>query len=141
MHLTSPRTTPYAGALAAVLLLAAAELAADTRVYRCENAAGGVEFRQSPCAGTGEPITIEDRMTGWTPSAGVTHKQTQQSARPKPSTKTARTVTKSETSCWNKRQQLEQVNRKLRLGYTPAKGVELRHKRRVYEDYLTEFCR
>lgn len=141
MRLTSPRTKTHAAALAAVLLLAAAELAADTRVYRCENAAGGIEFSQSPCAGTGEPITLEDRMTGWTPPAGDTLKQTEQGARPKTSAKTARPATKSETACWNKRQQLEQVNRKLRLGYTPAKGVELRHKRRVYEDYLSELCR
>jgi hypothetical protein len=141
MHLTLTRTKTCAGALATVLLLAVAELAADTAVYRCENAAGGIEFSQRPCAEGGEQIIIEDRLTGWTPPAGDNRQPAEQSPKPQKGAKTVRTATNRETTCWNKRNQLEQVNRKLRRGYTPAKGVELRHKRRMYEDYLSEFCR
>lgn len=128
-----------AAALAALLSLAIAELRAETRVYRCVTAEGGIEFSQRPCAGRGEAITIEDRMTGWTPALAV--EPSAAPPKPKASAASPRPATKGETTCWNKRQQLEQVNRKLRQGYTPAKGVELRHKRRTYEEYLSRFCR
>jgi hypothetical protein len=141
MHLTLSRTKTCAGALAIVLLLAAAELAADTAVYRCVNAAGGIELSQRLCAEGGEEILIEDRLTGWTPPAGDNRQPVEQSPKPRKGATSVRPATKSETTCWNKRHQLEQVNRKLRRGYTPAKGVELRHKRRMYEDYFSEFCR
>jgi len=127
-------------ALAGMLLLATAELAAATSVYRCETATGGIEFSQHRCAERGEAITIEDRMTGWVPLAAVPVTEAEASPKRKTGATRVRTAAKSETACWNKRHQLEQVNRKLRRGYTPSKGVELRHKRRGYEDYLSTFC-
>ncbi|MCU0833818.1 MAG: hypothetical protein MUC77_05175 [Chromatiaceae bacterium] len=141
MQLTPIRIRTCACALAAVLLVANVELAADTRVYRCENAAGGIEFSQWPCAEAGEAISIEDRLTGWTPTAGPPATRVEQAPRRKAGVTRVRSAAKSEAACWNKRQQLEQVNRKLRLGYSPSQGVELRHKRRGYEDYLSELCR
>lgn len=141
MPLTLTRTKSLAGPVAAVLLVAAAELPAGTSVYRCENAAGGIEFSQRPCVGTGEEVIIEDRLTGWTPPAGSPATRVEQAPKRKTGAAPVRAAAKSETACWNKRHQLEQVNRKLRRGYRPSQGVELRHKRRVYEDYLSELCR
>jgi hypothetical protein len=42
--------------------------------------------------------------------------------------------------CWKKQRQLDEVNRRLRAGYTPVQGERLRQRRRDYEAYLRRFC-
>ncbi len=39
-----------------------------------------------------------------------------------------------------KQRQLDEVNRRLRAGYTPVQGERLRQRRRDYEAYLRRFC-
>lgn len=42
--------------------------------------------------------------------------------------------------CRKKRQQVEDINARLRRGYRPAQGERLRRKRRALEDDLRHYC-
>jgi hypothetical protein len=127
----------------------AVRIAADTSVFRCDRDDGAIEFSQFPCAdGTSErKITIQDRKTGWVPSItrsrptkskpGKARNRERKAAGPDPSAARMR----REERCWDKRQRLEGVNRKLRRGYKVGQGVKLRDRRRSYEAYIRKFCR
>ena len=142
------RTRSGRGLLVVLLAIGLAPLAAETRVYRCIGSDGAVELRQRPCPeGTEEDqILVDDRKIGWDPSAtakgekpkgmGGSDKPRRNAQKPKESSAKAR----REDECRKKRQLLEEVNWKLRRGSKPGKGVELRHKRHVYEDYLRDHC-
>jgi hypothetical protein len=152
MGLRQGRTRPAgAWACAAALALTAtapAPGAAQTQVYRCQVPNGAIEFRQEPCApgSQGGAITIEDRPTGWTlapPDQGAG-----QSDAPSPRKKKASKGRSSGTSarerreqtCDKKHQQVEDINRQLRLGTSARQGTDLRHRRSVLEDFLYEHC-
>ncbi len=113
-------------------------MADTTRIYRCEVDSGRVEFRQMPCrTGDQEILELEDVKMGWdapVPKVEIKAKKSANKTRP------ARAKKVSAQSCFKKRQSLESVNRKLRRGYKAGQGVELRHRRRQYEDYLSRFC-
>lgn len=123
-------------------------------VYRCRGAMGGIEFRDDPCPpGTqGESLVVEDHPTGWTPtpaSPTPASKRTSTGQKSKAGTKAGHGKGKGsphsarerqEESCRKKREQVEDLDRKLRLGATARKSTELRHRRRVYEDYLYTHC-
>lgn len=131
------------------LLASGASVPAETRVNRCVGPDGAVEFRQQACPGVGEEVVIEDRHTGWVPSGGEGVDDDR--ARPPPgrdeaARKAAGAVTEAaerrqREQCWNKQRQLDSVSAKLRRGYAPAQGDDLRRKRRSLEDYVRQFCR
>jgi hypothetical protein len=115
---------------------------AGTTVYRCVTPNGDIELRQSRCpdGADEEELSVQDRRTGWIPpsdadeGAAVVGKRRNASI-----DDPART--RRDEQCWKKRQQLDDVNWKLRRGYAPSKGDVLRHKRRSYEDYIDRYCR
>lgn len=123
-------------------------------VYRCRGAKGGIEFRDDPCPpGTqGESLVVEDHPTGWTPtpaSPTPASKRTSTGQKTKAGTKAGRGKGKAsaqsarerqEESCRKKRQQVEDINRKLRAGTKVRQGTELRHSRSVIEEYLDAHC-
>ena len=112
----------------------------STRVYRCTGEDGRVEFRQGPCSdGVQQELEIEDVEVGWdAPAVEVkVKKRPKRSSRPSSSSNDKRLREK----CLKKRQQLENVNRKLRRGYKAGQGADLRHKRRQHEEYLDQICR
>ncbi|HSQ08763.1 MAG TPA: DUF4124 domain-containing protein [Chromatiaceae bacterium] len=123
-------------------------------VYRCLGAKGGIEFRDDPCPpGTqGESLVVEDHATGWAPTPAPPTAATRRTSigqKAKAGTKAGHGKGKGsahsarerqEESCRKKREQVEELDRKLRLGATARKSTELRHRRRVYEDYLYTHC-
>ena len=155
-HTTSPESQPkalltrqHAAISAAVLacclsLMPVGSACAQSQVYRCTAPDGSIEFRQRRCDedDSARRLEIEDTRTGWTPPAGE-----------QPRSSTARSKTRSKAGaaqdrtadyadrCWNKRQQLERVNARLRAGYKPDQGVKLRRRRSDYEAYLRRYCR
>jgi hypothetical protein len=143
-----------AGARAAIVALVLAAMppapgAAQTQVYRCQGPNGAAEFRQEPCAAEnqGETLIIEDLPTGWTltptnqgdkedPAPPVPKKKKASQRRSGAATARERT----ERECGKKRQQVEDIDRRLRLGTSGRQGTELRHKRHGLEDFLFENC-
>ena len=131
-----------------VAFLFPAPVIADTNVFRCIAPDGKIEFRQTACADGAEEreITVEDEKSGWKPPEAVFEKKTKRAknsaARKRKTDRDSQAAkARQEEKCWKKRQALEEVNWKLRRGYKPAAGVKLRHKRRMYEDYLWRFCK
>ncbi len=127
----------------------AGEAGAETAVYRCTTPSGKIEFRQQPCSegSDEEEITIEDQKTGWEPGKtklkgqGEETKKKSSASKSDDRKKRAEQAKKQADKCFDKRQQLEQVNWKLRAGYSASEGVKLRQKRRTYEEYLSHYCR
>ncbi len=120
-------------------------------VYRCRGAKGGIEFRDDPCPpGTqGESLVVEDHPTGWTPTPAPSASRSSTGQKAKAGTKAGHGKGKGsaqsarerqEEICRKKREQVEDLDRRLRLGATARKSTELRHRRRVYEDYLYTHC-
>jgi hypothetical protein len=142
-----PCPTSLVAALLALLTTAAAA-PAQTTVHRCTGPDGAVEFRQQACPEAGEEIVIEDWRTGWVPpSGGETDERTEDPPRrDEPARRPAATGNEAaerrrQEQCWNRQRQLDEVSAKLRRGYAPARGDDLRRKRRSLEDYLRQFCR
>ncbi|MEA3275483.1 MAG: hypothetical protein U9Q81_09400 [Pseudomonadota bacterium] len=131
----------------ALFLTTAVDLGAQTRVYRCTNSLGEIEFRQHPCDSdmSGREVTVEDRKTGWTPSELPSEAGADRTKKPRGNPRTAASkqpapAARNEEQCWKKRQLLDEVNWKLRRGYEAGKGVVLRRKRKTYEAYIDRFC-
>jgi hypothetical protein len=109
---------------------------------------GGVEFRQFPCHGRDESLLLEidDRPSGWTPpDPAEVFKEEEAGSDSSGSPggeqdETTAVDRRREEKCWKKERQLEEVNRRLRAGYTASEGQRLRHKRAEHEDYLKRFC-
>jgi hypothetical protein len=111
----------------------------STRLYRCEDGNGHVEFRQGLCpAGRQQEVEVEDVRMGW--DAPAVEVKVKKRKAPAPSRKTAAGSAKLELKCFKSQQRLESVNRKLRRGYKAGQGADLRHRRRQYEEYLRRFC-
>jgi hypothetical protein len=134
-------------ALCLLYPLTTADIAAETSVHRCTRPDGGVEFSQFPCptGSSGEQIVVEDRKTGWTPAKSGPREQQRADRRPGSGTRKASANrdaadARREDRCWKKRQLLDEVNWRLRRGYKPSKGIELRRRRARYEDYIARFC-
>lgn len=134
-------------ALAALTWTADTPAAAQAQVYRCQAPGGVIEFRQEPCAPgtTGDALTIEDHPIGWTPAPAG--QGAAQKAAPKPRKQAvtkgrggASAKERREETCRKKRQQVEDIDRRLRLGTKGRQGADLRHRRRGYEDFLYEQC-
>jgi hypothetical protein len=107
-----------------------------------------LEFRQGPCppGAQGEALNVASPQIGWIPSPG--DQTTGPKAAPKPRTKAALqprsagapSDDRGERECLKKRQQLDDIDRRLRLGTSGRKGADLRHRRRGLEDFLYERC-
>lgn len=140
------RPAAFAVAIPLLLLLITGGLYADTSVYRCTTLDGAVEFNQFPCAdgASEQEISIQDRKTGWVPSdtprRQTTKKPGKSRNRKRKTSGADQAAARREKQCWNKRQLVEEVNRKLRRGYKAGQGVKLRDRRRGYEDYIRKFC-
>jgi len=122
-------------------LLPPAAFAEPPTVYRCVTAGGSIEFRQYPCheRDTAKRIAIEDRRTGWVPPkprAGSSQGKDEHPTKPAMIERDPALADR----CWKKQRQIDDVNRRLRAGYTPAQGVRLRQRRSDYEAYLRRFC-
>jgi hypothetical protein len=130
-------------------------ISADTVIFSCRGAQGETLFQQTPCGeGPQKQHVYEDYQTGWKPAAPLTKPaaDTRRKANTPANSKKAKLTGKRPTSkqsdkaaakqekCFRKEQDLENVNRRLRRGYKPGTGKELRHKRRQYEAYLSKFC-
>jgi hypothetical protein len=128
----------------------AADVGGETQVYRCTTPDGKIEFRQDACsaAADGQEVTIENRQTGWDPAKLETEQGWKDLTTPKPKPR-ERKVDKQDSAakarqkekCWEKRQHIEDIDWRLKRGYKPSTGNRLRHKRRLYEDYISQFCK
>ena len=126
-----------------VLSWMALPLATGATLYRCTAEDGAIEFRQQACAtGIEERLEVKDVKVGWRPPEIKTEKKKKPAAKKtrKRLESRKKQQRKSDRACWNKRQQLERVEWRLKRGYKAGKGNELRFKRRQYEDYLDKFC-
>jgi hypothetical protein len=141
-----PATAPQG--LTLLLLAIAAGTTPDAaaeppQVYRCVAPNGSIEFRQYPCheRDSATRIEIDDSRTGWVPPVSA---DAPASARPKQPRFTKPAIVEQDPAladrCWKKQRQLNDVNRRLRAGYTPVQGERLRQRRRDYEAYLHRFC-
>jgi hypothetical protein len=122
--------------------------AARAQVYRCEGYQGTVEFRQEPCTpgSQGDALTIEDRPTGWTLVPDGQGARREPPPRPREKRASERRPAGAsakehrEQACQKKRQQVEDIDRRLRLGTSGRQGADLRHRRGRLEDFLYEHC-
>lgn len=122
-------------------LLPPAAFAEPPTVYRCVAAGGSIEFRQYPCheRDAAKRIAIEDRRTGWVPPKPPAGSSQAKDEHPTKPAMVERDPALADR-CWKKQRQLDDVNRRLRAGYTPDQGVRLRQRRGDYEAYLRRFC-
>jgi hypothetical protein len=90
---------------------------------------------------------VEDHPTGWIPNPAPKRTETGRKAKTgvgagqtkaRASARSARE--RHEESCRKKRQQVEEIDRKLRLGAKVRQGTELRHRREIAADYLDTHC-
>lgn len=115
----------------------------DYQLYRCPGADGTSEFRAYPCAGDrGDALQIRDQPVGWeapppTPSPAEAIRAKRQKAA---ATSKTQDTKRQEERCWQTEQRLEQVNNKLRRGYTIPQGNRLHDQQAEYEAYLKRFC-
>jgi len=121
-------------------------LEAATRVFRCVDEAGKVEFRQGRCpAGEEQALSIESPRVGWIkpPSGAVSDKN--RKAKPAGPAGIQDPQSTGETAgrrrCWEGRQQLKRIQWRRRKGYDLAEGEEMRQERRQEEAFQREFCR
>ena len=121
---------------------------ARAQVYRCQGPQGAVEFRQEPCppGSQGDTLTIEDRPTGWTLVPEDKHAGGEPTSKPrkpaasKPRPAGASAKERRDQTCEKKRQQVEDIDRRLRLGTSARQGTDLRHRRGRLEDFLSQHC-
>ncbi len=121
------------------------------QVYRCTQPDGSVSFQQQACVNGGERIETGEAQPVWSSlRSGEKSLYKQYRKRDRERLQRKRQLAKNNArkkpgaaalrACWNKRKQLEAVRAKLRRGYSPAAGENLRRKRDNYEDYLRTFC-
>ena len=129
----------FTGLILFVSLIHGPAAADSTRLFRCENQHGQIEFRQGPCIeGRQQEVEVRDVRMGWdVPVYKVEVKKRKPAAKAK---KGSNKNGKKKERCFKTRQRLDSVNRKLRRGYKAGQGADLRHKRRQYEEYLGQFC-
>lgn len=128
----------------AMLLIGACPSAADN-VYRCVDADGHTEFRQTACAGSqGQRLRVEVPMVGWIKSKmpAAADKPDARREQNDDSPQTLQTVNSAdEKRCWRAEQRLERIQWQLRKGYKRAQGERLRRQRREQEAVVRRFCR
>lgn len=130
------------GPALALILALGAWPAAATEVYRCVSASGAIEFRQQPCRTIDqeERLQIEAQSSGWTPPTrdAPSRPATRRPTRPAGVEQARRGES---DRCWRRQRALDDVNRRLRRGYSAAQGQRWRDRRADHEAYLWRFCR
>jgi hypothetical protein len=121
-------------------------LEAATRVFRCVDEAGKVEFRQGRCAaGEEQALSIESPRVGWIkPRSGAVSDNNRKAKPAGPAGKQDLQSTGEAADrrrCWEGRQQLKRIQWRRRKGYDFAEGEEMRQERRQEEAFQREFCR
>ena len=122
-----------------------------TTVYRCQAETGRVEFRQSPCReGRQERISIADRPVGWEKPPGPgsafdswrpsSTRNPAKGSSPASGRKAAAGRERLARECSRYQAKLDRVRWQLRRGYKAGKGVELRRRKREYQQFLQEHC-
>ncbi len=110
-----------------------------TTFYRC-TIEGRVEFRQTACEAGEETVQqVVNGSSGIYPAEPALRLKTPSEKADTISSK--RTRETDEKACWKRRQQLEQVERRLRAGYRPSQYQRLHERQREYESYLRSYCR
>ena len=118
-------------------------------VYRCRDAKGGIEFRDDPCppGAEGEALVVEDHPTGWAPPPAPKRTETVHKAKAPTDAGQAKArasalsaLERQDERCRKKREQVEDINRKLRAGAKARKATALHHRREVAEEYLDSHC-
>jgi len=121
-------------------------LKAATRVYRCVDEAGNIEFRQGHCpAGEEQALSIESPKVGWIkPRSGAVSDKNHKA---KPAGRAGEQSLQragepaDRRRCWEGRQRLKRIQWRRRKGYDLAEGEEMRQERRQEEAFQRAFCR
>jgi len=130
--------------LLSMLLLAGP---AAARIFQCTDDSGGVTYQDVPCSGGSLSVLqpVQAAPSGIRATERRWLRQRAQQARRKTRAAPQRDTTQPRAAqqdrrCWKKEQQLDKVRARLRRGYKPAQGENLRRQRRSYEDYLSRYC-
>lgn len=120
-------------------------------VHRCTGPDGEPMFSQSPCgsAATASVIRVAPSGTAGSGLRGTElewladrdrqrAKSGMRDARAKPVPADGKVAP---NECEKRKVSLDDVNARLRRGYTPAQGERLRHRRRMLENYIAAACR
>jgi hypothetical protein len=108
-------------------------------LYRC-NIDGEIEFRQTACReGVETRLHTTHSSSGLTPSEPDLRLKTASEKTDTVSRRKTKLV--SEKQCWNKRQQLDRVERRLRTGYRASEYQRLHDRQQEYEAFIHRFCR
>ena len=136
------------------LSLLALAWTAGAEVYRCAGEFGEPSFSQLPCRGGSTVVTgtgtakvapgpgLRPAERAWLAERERTRRRYsagKRRARPDQATIKRKAKTQAHR-CRSKRRSLDEVRARLRRGYQPAQGENLRRRRRAYEDYLATFC-
>jgi hypothetical protein len=121
------------------------DAAAQSTIYRCTAEDGAIEFRQFPCheRDASRELELDTPPVGWVPPKPEATPKPAQRAKGARKTETRSTLRKDRYAdqCWKKRQQMEEINARLRHGYRPDQGVTLRRRRSQHEEFIRQFCR
>ncbi len=134
------------GLILLILVSYAGQSQAATRVFRCVDEAGKVEFRQGQCpSGREQVLRIETPKIGWikprTKSASDKNKKVEPVGRAGKENRQSAGDSTDRLRCWEGRQRLKRIQWQRRKGYDPATGEEMRRERREEEAFQREFCR
>lgn len=135
----------YLACGAAVLMLGAAQDTDADSVFRCVDANGHTEFRQTQCeTGSGRRLQVEVPRIGWlkpkTKRAPAPRSSAEQAAEQETADGSL-PVAGGERRCWQAEQRLEAIQWRLRKGYRRAEGERLRQQRRQQQAFVSRFCK
>lgn len=115
---------------------------AGDQIYRCREADGSVLFSDRACAPGQTGIDAP-----YAPAPGTRSLDTRGLGEDRPAPVHRRAATGQADSgpqrayeCSKRERRLEEVNAKLRRGYTASEGERLRRRRADLEDYIQTFC-
>lgn len=129
---------------AATLLLCAAQGAVAGSIFRCVDASGHTEFRQTQCdAGSGQRLRLRVPKIGWLKpkTGGVAGPRTVEQETAEEASVDASPGPAEERRCWQAQQRLEGIQWQLRKGYKRAQGERLRQQRRQQQAFVSRFCK
>lgn len=111
--------------------------------YRCD-INGDIKYQQIPCLDTAtssKQVVVHDMELGYFDTKRKLASSPKKTKAKKSSTrKFAKSKMAKRQKCWTKKRKLEDVQNRLRSGYSATSGKKLKRRRRYYEDYLREFC-
>ena len=134
------------GLILLILVCHAGQSQAATRVFRCVDEAGNVEFRQGHCpSGREQALRIETPKIGWIKPPTKSAQERKNKAVPAASAEQDKRRSEGGFAgpqrCWEGRQALKRIQWQRRKGYDPAAGEEMRREQRREAAFQREFCR